>query len=245
MDDKTKNYTGWQSDVIVDLIKRYDFPYITLNPGASFRGLHDSLVNYGGNEPPMMLCNHEEIAGADRARLRQGERQADGGDPAQPGRACCTPAWRSTTPTSTACRSSSWAPPARWTRPNAGRTSTGRTPRWSRATRCATTSSGTTSRTSIDGVPESFARAYSIMMTQPPGPVYMCYDAALQEAPKTTRRAAAAGGRGGDAVADGADPRAIEAIADRAAQGRAPDAAAGVRRPPRRRLREHGGAGRD
>ena len=38
------NYRGWQSDVIVDLIKRYGFPYITLNPGASFRGLHDSLV---------------------------------------------------------------------------------------------------------------------------------------------------------------------------------------------------------
>ena len=62
MSEKPKNYEGWQSDVIVDLIKRYDFPYITLNPGASFRGLHDSLVNYGDNKPPMMLCNHEEIA---------------------------------------------------------------------------------------------------------------------------------------------------------------------------------------
>src|SRR5258708_12347687 len=57
-----QNYRGWQSDIIVDLIKRYGFPAITLNPGASFRGLHDSLVNYGGNEPPMMLCQHEEIA---------------------------------------------------------------------------------------------------------------------------------------------------------------------------------------
>src|SRR3979411_817299 len=57
-----ENYRGWQSDVIVDLIKRYGFPFITLNPGASFRGLHDSLVNYGGNEPPMMLCNHDEIS---------------------------------------------------------------------------------------------------------------------------------------------------------------------------------------
>src|SRR6516164_8547657 len=37
----TENYRGWQSDVIVDLIKRYGFPFITLNPGASFRGLHD------------------------------------------------------------------------------------------------------------------------------------------------------------------------------------------------------------
>ena len=28
-------YRGWQSDIIVDLIQRYDFEYITLNPGAS------------------------------------------------------------------------------------------------------------------------------------------------------------------------------------------------------------------
>ena len=32
---------AWQSDVIVDLIKHYGFPYIALNPGASYRGLHD------------------------------------------------------------------------------------------------------------------------------------------------------------------------------------------------------------
>src|SRR5262249_29733641 len=52
----------WQSDVIVDLIKQFGFPFIALNPGASYRGLHDSLVNYGGNQPPMLLCQHEKIA---------------------------------------------------------------------------------------------------------------------------------------------------------------------------------------
>src|SRR5437879_12006659 len=58
-----QNYRGWQSDVIVDLIKRYGFPYVALNPGASFRGLHDSLVNYGGNSHPRtILCTHEEIS---------------------------------------------------------------------------------------------------------------------------------------------------------------------------------------
>src|SRR6266446_3437948 len=56
------NYRGWQSDVIVDLIKRYGFPHITLNPGSSFRGLHDSLVNYGGNEPEIITCTHEKLA---------------------------------------------------------------------------------------------------------------------------------------------------------------------------------------
>jgi len=33
----------------------------------------------------------------------------------------------------------------------------------------------------IDGAPEAFARAYAVMMTQPQGPIYMCYDAWLQE----------------------------------------------------------------
>jgi acetolactate synthase-1/2/3 large subunit len=54
--------TRFGSDLVVDLIKQYDIPYISLNPGSTFRGLHDSLVNYGNNEPPMILCQHEEIA---------------------------------------------------------------------------------------------------------------------------------------------------------------------------------------
>ncbi|MDA1035265.1 MAG: thiamine pyrophosphate-binding protein [Chloroflexi bacterium] len=51
------------SDVIVEAIRNLGVEYIMLNPGASFRGIHDSLVNYLGNEKPeMILCNHEEIA---------------------------------------------------------------------------------------------------------------------------------------------------------------------------------------
>src|SRR5262249_42665908 len=65
---------AWQSDVIVDLIKHYGFPYIALNPGASYRGLHDSLVNYGGNNPPPFLCPHEKIAG----QIPPGHAQAPG-----------------------------------------------------------------------------------------------------------------------------------------------------------------------
>jgi len=34
----------------------------------------------------------------------------------------------------------------------------------------------------VDGVPGAFARAYSIMMSARQGPIYMCYDAGLQEA---------------------------------------------------------------
>jgi acetolactate synthase-1/2/3 large subunit len=50
------------SDLMVDAIKAQGFEYIALNPGSSFRGLHDSLVNYGGNEPQMIECPHEKVA---------------------------------------------------------------------------------------------------------------------------------------------------------------------------------------
>src|SRR5437588_12503046 len=54
---------AWASDAIAELLRRLELPYISLNPGASFRGLHDSLVNYLGNErPQMVLCLHEEHA---------------------------------------------------------------------------------------------------------------------------------------------------------------------------------------
>jgi acetolactate synthase I/II/III large subunit len=61
----TINYVSvrrWGSDVMVDAIKACGFRYVALNPGSSFRGLHDSLVNYGGNEPQMITCSHEKIA---------------------------------------------------------------------------------------------------------------------------------------------------------------------------------------
>jgi acetolactate synthase-1/2/3 large subunit len=53
----------WGSDVIAEAIRELGIEYIALNPGASFRGVHDSLVNYLGNtKPEMIMCNHEEIA---------------------------------------------------------------------------------------------------------------------------------------------------------------------------------------
>src|SRR5678809_346041 len=51
------------SDAIALMLRELGLPYIALNPGASYRGLHDSLVNYLGNErPQMLLCLHEESA---------------------------------------------------------------------------------------------------------------------------------------------------------------------------------------
>ncbi len=57
------NAPGFGSDVIADALHALDIPYIALNPGASYRGLHDSIVNYLGNtHPQMLLCLHEEAA---------------------------------------------------------------------------------------------------------------------------------------------------------------------------------------
>ena len=52
----------WGSDVMVDALRQLDLPYVSLNPGSSFRGLHDSLVNYAGDEIQMIECPHEKIA---------------------------------------------------------------------------------------------------------------------------------------------------------------------------------------
>ncbi|HYC45404.1 MAG TPA: thiamine pyrophosphate-binding protein [Burkholderiales bacterium] len=51
------------SDAIAAMLRALDVPYIALNPGASYRGLHDSIVNYLGNRTPqMILCLHDEHA---------------------------------------------------------------------------------------------------------------------------------------------------------------------------------------
>src|SRR3977135_2946823 len=57
----TADRTG--SDFMVDVIKSLGFEYICANPGSSFRGLQESVVNYGGNKSPEFItCCHEESA---------------------------------------------------------------------------------------------------------------------------------------------------------------------------------------
>lgn len=55
--------TLYGSDLIAEALREQNFPYICLNPGASFRGLHDSIVNHLCNQrPEMIVCMHEEHA---------------------------------------------------------------------------------------------------------------------------------------------------------------------------------------
>ena len=51
------------SDYMIDVLRSLNIDYVATNPGSSFRGLHESLVNYGGNSKPELLtCTHEEQA---------------------------------------------------------------------------------------------------------------------------------------------------------------------------------------
>jgi len=51
------------SDFMVDVLKTLDLEYVAANPGSTFEGLHESLINYGDNKMPELLtCCHEESA---------------------------------------------------------------------------------------------------------------------------------------------------------------------------------------
>ena len=52
-------------DYMVDALKHVGYDYLTCMPGSTFRGIHESIINYGGNTKPEMLsCVHEEISAA-------------------------------------------------------------------------------------------------------------------------------------------------------------------------------------
>lgn len=179
---KKKLTKRWASDVIVDMLHAYGLPHAALNPGASYRGLHDSIVNYGRNKPTMMLCQHEETA----VQIAHGYAKASG----KPMVAIL----HNLVGLLHANMAIYYAYADRCPVFIIGATGpmdeTKRRPRidWihtalvqGEAVRAYT--KWDYQPTVIDGVPESFARAYGVMMTEPRGPIYMCYDAWLQEQP--------------------------------------------------------------
>lgn len=184
MTDMPPGYRKWQSDVIVDLLQAYGFEYIAINPGASFRGLHDSLVNYGGDSPKMLVCQHEETA----VQIAHGYTKATG----RPmpcilhdlvgllhGQMAIYYAFADRAPVMVLGATGPMDESKR--RPRSD---------WHHTAQ----SQGDAVRNftkydyqphAIEGVPDSFMRAYSAMVTEPAGPVYLCYDAMLQETPLT------------------------------------------------------------
>lgn len=51
----------WGSDYIVDLLNAYGFKYVPFNPGASFRGIEESIVNYADNSPEVVTTPNEGL----------------------------------------------------------------------------------------------------------------------------------------------------------------------------------------
>jgi len=211
---KAQPNTGWQSDVIADLIKQFGFPYIVLNPGASYRGLHDSLVNHNGNEPPMLVSPHEKIA----VQVAHGYAKATGAP-------LCVIV-HNVVGLLHAAMGIYYAYADRAPVFVVGATGPmdegKRRPRvdWDHTANVQ----GNAVRDyvkwdyqpgGIEGVPDSFARAYSIMMTEPQGPTYLCYDAGLQEAPLTApvKLPSAASAKTPGKLAP--DPKALADIANR------------------------------
>ncbi|MGB5080754.1 MAG: thiamine pyrophosphate-binding protein [Burkholderiales bacterium] len=170
----------WASDVIVDLLHAYELPHAALNPGASYRGLHDSIVNYGDNRPTMMLCQHEETA----VQIAHGYAKASG----RPmvailhnlvgllhANMAIYYAYIDRAPIFIIGATGPMDETKRRPRIDWIHTAQGQ----GEAVRAYT--KWDYQPHTIDGAPEAFARAYAVMMTEPRGPVYMCYDAWLQE----------------------------------------------------------------
>lgn len=60
--EPSRSEIGYGSDAIAEQLSRLDLKYMALVPGSSYRGLHDSLVNYKGNaSPEMLICLHEVL----------------------------------------------------------------------------------------------------------------------------------------------------------------------------------------
>ncbi|HEY5619639.1 MAG TPA: thiamine pyrophosphate-binding protein [Vicinamibacterales bacterium] len=203
----------WASDIIVDLLHAYDLPHAAINPGASYRGLHDSIVNYGSNRPTLLLCQHEETA----VQIAHGYAKATG----KPMVAILhnlvgllhanmaiyyayidrAPVFiiGATGPMDETKR----RPRIDWihTAQNQGEQVRPYT-KWDYQPQ------------TIDGVPESFSRAYSVMMTEPRGPIYMCYDAWLQEQKLDRDVAMPPDGAARVPTRIAPDPNALEHVAD-------------------------------
>ncbi len=173
-------YEKYGSDVIIDMMRAYKFPFVSLNPGATYRGLHDSLVNYGKNEMPIITCTHEETA----IQIAHGYAKATG----KPMVAIV----HDVVGLLHSCMAIFYAYIDRVPVMIMGATGpmdyTRRRPYidWTHTANIQ----GNAIRDYVKfddqpynaaSIPEAFARAYRVMMTEPKGPVYLCWDAGIQE----------------------------------------------------------------
>jgi thiamine pyrophosphate-dependent acetolactate synthase large subunit-like protein len=171
------------SDLVVYLLHELGVDYAILNPGATTRGLHESLVTYGGNKAPEVItCCHEEIAVA----MAEGYYLATGKPQAtlvhdivglQHASKAIYEAWLNNTPMlilggTGPLDASHRRPWIDWIHTAQVQAQLVRDyVKWDDQPQGALS------------VAESLLRAYQIAMTDPKGPVYLCFDVELQESP--------------------------------------------------------------
>jgi acetolactate synthase I/II/III large subunit len=171
------------SDLVVYLLHELGIEYAMLNPGATTRGLHESLVTYGGNKAPEVItCCHEEIAVA----MAEGYYLATGRPQVtlvhnivglQHASKAIYEAWLSNTPMlilggTGPLDASHRRPWIDWIHTAQVQGQLVRDyVKWDDQPQGAVSAA------------ESILRAYQIAMTDPKGPVYLCFDVELQESP--------------------------------------------------------------
>ena len=169
------------SDIVVDLMKSFDIEYAAFIPGASFRGIHDSIVNYGGNyKPEIIFCHHEEISVA----IAHGYAKAKGKPMVaivhnivglQHATMAIFNAWCDRVPIIVLGGAGPMAANRR--RPWIDWIHTAQV----QANQIREYVKWDDQPANLDSVPESFIRGYRIAATEPMAPVYISYDADLQE----------------------------------------------------------------
>ncbi len=210
------------SDLVVDLLRAVGVEHVALNPGATFRGLHDSLVNYGGNRAPeLVLTPHEEIAVA----LAHGYAKAKGRPMAAVVHDIVGLQHASMAIFNAFCDRA----PILVLGATGPMDATRRRP-WIDWIHTALVQ-GTQVRdyvklddqpASVGAIPEAFLRAWRVARTPPQGPVYLCLDAALQEQALERPVPLPDVARFEPPAAPHADPRAIEDAARRLVEARSP-----------------------
>jgi thiamine pyrophosphate-dependent acetolactate synthase large subunit-like protein len=166
--------------VIVDLLQAFGIEYVALNPGATYRGLHDSLVNYGGGKPEIILCTHEKVA----VNVAHGYAKVTG----KPMGAIVHDVvgllhgtmgiyYAHLDRVPVMVLGATGPMDRRRRRPAIDWIHTAQVQ--GEAVRNFT--KWDDQPYSVEDFPNSFARAYRIATTEPAGPVYICYDAGLQE----------------------------------------------------------------
>jgi acetolactate synthase-1/2/3 large subunit len=216
----------WGSDVMADVILALDLPYVSLNPGSSFRGLHDSLVNHAGNRCEMIACPHEKIA----VGVAHGYAKATGRPMAVllhnvvgllHGAMGIYYAHLDRAPVLVLGGSGPAAHGRR--RPNID---------WIHAANVQGSAVRDYTKwdhepRAVGDVPAAMARAYRVAMSEPRGPVYVALDAGLQEDPLTEPVPMPDFARLAVPSRIGPDPAALSRLAERLCQARRPVVIAG------------------